>query len=87
MRTREEEGYERHGFCGDPDDDHETITGWCECCSQECEGIEVDNGVGRYEFWGFKGTHHQIDIESLCCNSRVLDHDPNPDEEDCDVES
>lgn len=44
------------------------------------------DGIGSYEFWGCKGTHRQIDIESNCCNSLVLDHDPNPDEEDTDVE-
>ena len=85
MRTHEEEGFERHGEYS-PGDDEETIDGWCECCGNECQGIEVDNGIGSYEFWGCKGTHRQIDIESHCCNSHVLDHDPNPDEEDTDVE-
>ena len=24
---------------------------------------EVDNGIGAYEFWGAKGTHHQWELE------------------------
>lgn len=87
MRTHEEDydhDYERHGGYSLGDDD-ETIEGWCECCGQACHGITVDNGIGSYEYWGSKGTHHQYDIESSCCNATVLDHDPNPEEEDCDV--
>ena len=83
MRT--EEHYERHGGYS-PGDDEETITGWCSCCEQACEGIEVDNGIGPYEFWGQKGTHKQIDIESTCCNAPLLDDNPHPDDEDCDVD-
>ncbi len=85
MRTHEDEHCERYAGChGEPDDDDQ-VTGWCECCGAECYGVAVDNGIGSYEYWGSKGVHHQIDCESNCCNAKVLDHDPNPDEEDCDV--
>lgn len=84
MRTREDEDYERHA--GYSPDDDEPVTGWCECCGEECIAIEVDNGIGAYEYWGFKGVDRRIDIESNCCNAKVLDYYPEPEEEDCDVE-
>lgn len=82
MRHYDEEHFERHsGVHGEPDDDSSPTEGWCAHCNKECIGVAVDNGIGSYEYWGSKGVHHQIDIESNCCNAQVLDYDPGEYEE------
>lgn len=39
----------------------------CQCPG--CDGIyiEVDNGIGSYEFWGQKCTHHEWDYVCNKC--------------------
>jgi len=29
----------------------------------EVKGRYVDHGIGRYEYWGAKGVHHQYELE------------------------
>ena len=59
---------------------------FCGCCGQPCSPRRVDNGIGAYEYWGCKGVHTQIDIESDCCDAAVFsdaaltknyEHDPD----------
>jgi len=60
----------------DDDGASDLPTGYCANCGEECFGISVDNGIGAYEYWGSKGVHHQIGIESSCCNAALLEHSP-----------
>ena len=43
----------------------------CSHCGHECDLIEVDNGIGSYEFWGARGVHHDYDAVSDCCGEPV----------------
>ena len=43
----------------------------CSHCGHECELIEVDNGIGSYEFWGARGVHHEYETVSSCCEEPV----------------
>lgn len=60
----------------DDDGESDLPSGYCANCGEECVGISVDNGIGPYEYFGSKGTHHQWDIESSCCNASLLGHSP-----------
>lgn len=43
----------------------------CSHCGHECDLIEVDNGIGFYEFWGACGVHHDYAAVSDCCGEPV----------------
>ena len=43
----------------------------CSHCGHECDLIEVDNGIGSYEFWGACGVHHDYETVSDCCEEPV----------------
>lgn len=47
---------------------------FCGHCGMPCCATAVDNGIGAYEYWGQKGVHKQIDIESDCCNASVFEN-------------
>lgn len=39
----------------------------CKCCEKPCELIEIDCGIGAYEYWGAKGVHTDFQLFSECC--------------------
>lgn len=53
----------------------------CSECGEPCNLREVDNGIGPYEFWGQRGTHHDYAIETDCCGADGLDEFGNIIEE------
>jgi len=46
---------------------------YCGVCSKEVDFHIEDWGIGAYEFWGAKGTHH--DYIAVCdeCGEQILD--------------
>jgi hypothetical protein len=57
---------------------------WCCSCKEECQVIEVDFGIGAYEYWGAKGVDIQIEEVSSCCEEDWTDEPPegNDDEDE-----
>jgi len=51
----------------EPDTEHAT----CSYCKKECIVVGQDEGIGPYEFWGFKGNHVDIVPVSDCCKESV----------------
>jgi hypothetical protein len=51
----------------------------CPLCKKECTPIRIDDGIGPYEWWGFKGIHHDWRIVSDCCHEDV---DPEQEKKD-----
>ena len=44
----------------DPIDDYDyPDPEWCEVCEEEVTPQKADWGIGAYEYWGAKGTHHK----------------------------
>lgn len=39
----------------------------CKCCEKPCHVIEVDFGIGAYEYWGSTGVDVNIQEVSGCC--------------------
>lgn len=67
----------------DPDDYTGSVTTYCGDCGKECRAVKVDQGIGAYEYWGFKGFHHDWQWVSDCCEAELLDEVPGlPDEDD-----
>ena len=56
----------REDFDGSPD------PGICVSCGRKVTPAWVDEGIGPYEFWGDKGTHHDWRCESPCCGAEVV---------------
>ena len=56
----------------DPED---APVGICDDCGCACTGELQDNGIGSYEFWGEKGTHHEWVFCSPCCGAEVVEGD------------
>ena len=52
----------------------------CPSCGCKCEVRGMDNGIGSYEFWGFRGYDSNIVPVSMCCEAEIEDDI----EEDCD---
>lgn len=46
--------------------------GICAECGEECFAKTIDNGIGGYEFWGAKGTHHDYQVVSNCCEAEFI---------------
>jgi hypothetical protein len=42
--------------------------------------IEVDFGIGSYEYWGAKGVDIDLQEVSDCCEADWTEEDPNEDE-------
>jgi hypothetical protein len=57
----------RDDFDGSPD------PGICVSCGREVTPEWVDEGIGPYEFWGDKGTHHDWCCKSPCCGAEVVE--------------
>lgn len=57
---------------------------WCPACGQECSVVEVDFGIGPYEYWGAPGVDRDIRLVSKCCEQEpsevppsLVEPDPN----------
>ena len=46
---------------------------YCGSCKEECTAIEVDFGIGAYEFWGARGYDSRVEIVSDCCESPMYE--------------
>lgn len=57
----------------DPEDAPE---GYCESCGLPCFGVEHDEGIGAYEYFGSRGFHHDYVYRSNCCEAAILDQSP-----------
>lgn len=53
---------------------------WCKECKQECDVIDVDFGIGAYEYWGAKGVHVDIQAVSDCCEGDWTEDEPEDEE-------
>lgn len=56
--------------------------GYCSACHEECVGIQVDFGIGPYEYWGCKGVDRDVHWMSMCCEEEILDKQPEEDTDD-----
>jgi len=54
----------------------ETPEGYCDDCGLPCVGVEHDEGIGPYEYWGYCGVHHAYVYRSHCCEAEILDQSP-----------
>jgi len=45
------------------------ITVTCNACEQECSVVEVDLGIGAYEYWGIPGRDVRMTPLSRCCEA------------------
>lgn len=53
---------------------------WCSDCKKPCDAVEMDHGIGYYDFHGRQGHDtHKVWV-STCCEAELLFDDPNPDE-------
>lgn len=50
---------------------------FCSDCGKECTVIEVDFGIGAYEYWGAPGVDIQIADVSDCCEADTQETPPN----------
>lgn len=66
--------------CDDPirfEPDHdERPRGYCIACACWVTTRRVDEGIGSYEYWGCKGTHHEWRDACPECDGDVLDEEP-----------
>lgn len=51
---------------------------WCTECGQPCDVIEVDFGIGPYEYWGQRCVQVDIQQVSNCCEATVTIEEPDP---------
>lgn len=58
-------------------DDCDEELGVCSECGEECYGHLVDCGIGPYEFWGQRCTHHDWRWMSKCCDAPLLEEGAN----------
>jgi hypothetical protein len=47
--------------------------GWCPNCGTRVTGKWEDHGIGSYEYWGAKGTHHDWVCVCLECEEPLED--------------
>lgn len=50
---------------------------WCSECGLECNVIEVDFGIGAYEYWGATGVDVNICEVSDCCEADTQETPPS----------
>lgn len=46
----------------------------CESCGQAASGVEMDFGIGHYEFWGSVGFHTDVQVVSECCEASIIEN-------------
>ena len=54
--------------------------GYCSECRRECEGVDLDFGVGTTEYWGSVANHHEWRHVSTCCEAEIIAYE---DAEQC----
>lgn len=45
----------------------------CSSCGLECNAVQVDFGIGPYEFQGQRRNHHDWQAVSPCCESPLVE--------------
>lgn len=45
---------------------------FCGSCGEPCRPIDVDFGIGSYEYWGSKGVDINVQTVSDCCESSIF---------------
>jgi hypothetical protein len=55
----------------------DTVT--CTGCGDPCHVVEVDFGIGAYEYWGAPGFDSRIERVSNCCEAPVSGDDEDDD--------
>lgn len=50
---------------------------FCSECGKECDVIEVDFGIGAYEYWGATGVDINICEVSNCCEADAQETPPS----------
>lgn len=46
---------------------------FCGECGNECDFVEIDTGIGAYEFWGAKENHSVLERVSDCCEADLFE--------------
>lgn len=46
---------------------------FCGACGKECGYVEIDCGIGAYEFWGARETHTVLERVSDCCEDDIYE--------------
>lgn len=44
----------------------------CDGCGQPAEEVEVDYGIGAYEYWGSRGFHRDVRTVTRCCEAAAI---------------
>ena len=52
-----------------PHKQYESAHGTCSDCKQSADFKLEDFGIGAYEYWGARGTHHDYQWVSTCCEA------------------
>lgn len=47
---------------------------FCGDCGKTCKVKTVNNGLGKYEYWGFNYSNDQLEYESACCSASVFEN-------------
>ena len=59
----------------------------CSECHEECTAVDVDFGIGAYEYWGAPGFDSNVQTVSNCCEADFEETDEDDGEigEECEV--
>ncbi len=63
----------RDALADEYDNDPCHIDGVCSGCGEHVRSVTADMGIGEYEFWGYRSTHHDYQEVSPCCFEEVVD--------------
>lgn len=55
----------------------------CRACREECQVVEIDLGIGAYEYWGATGVDSHVVRASNCCEADFDVEEFPDDEDDC----
>jgi len=50
----------------------------CGECGRECRPVKVEDGIGRYEYWGYRGIDRRYSYVSHCCEAEIFDEAGDP---------
>lgn len=59
---------------------------WCVACGEPARVVDVDFGIGAYEYWGATGFHTDIHRVTECCEADWQDFPPPGDEDVPDLD-
>lgn len=48
------------------------VSDLCESCGQPADLVEMDFGIGAYEFWGSPGVDVNIQVVTACCEASTV---------------